>query len=99
MNIANFKLSLVISLVDKRIKAASRSYKEVSHQLVRICIDNTARHLCAYCALFYKKKRTRYKCKAPGCNMPLCRDHGGPRTGQDCFALAHHTSEMPRAVR
>ena len=101
INISNFKLSLVSSLAGNQIKFVPSSPKEVSHQLVRICMKNTVRHLCAYCALFYKKKRTRYKCKAPGCNMPLCSvgDHSGPGNGQDCFALAHHRSEMLRAVQ
>ena len=59
MNMANFKLSLVRILVGEHIEDVPRPPKELTHQLIRIYMDNTARHLCAYCALFSKEKRTR----------------------------------------
>ena len=101
MKISNFKSSIVRSLVSKLIEAVLRSSKELTHHLVRIYMNNTARNLCAYCALFSKKNRTRYKIKAPECNMSLCsvEDHSGPGTEQDCFDLTHHTSEILRAVQ
>ena len=58
INISNFKLSLVSSLAGNQIKFVPSSPKEVSHQLVRICMKNTVRHLCAYCALFSNKNIT-----------------------------------------
>ena len=99
MNIGNFRLRLVRSLVDKRIKAVPWSSKELSHKLVCIYMNNKARYLCDYCDLFSKKKRSRQKCKAPEYNITLCSvgDHSGPGTGQDRFSLAHNKSEIMRA--
>ena len=55
LNITNFKLRIFSSIFGKGIKDVTRSPKEYIHKLVCICMNNTARNLCAYCALFYKK--------------------------------------------
>ena len=61
MDIANFKLSLLISLIGKRIKAITRSPKKVRHHLVRIYMNNTDRYFCTYYAVFSDKNITQYK--------------------------------------
>ena len=58
MKISNLKLSIVSILVGKRIKAVPCSNKEVIHNLVYICLKNTARHLCAYYEFLDTKNRT-----------------------------------------
>ena len=56
MNIAKLKSIIVIILVGKRIEALPRQPKELIHQLNRICINNTAEHLYAYCDFFLRKR-------------------------------------------
>ena len=92
MNIANLKLIIVSIGFSKRIKAVWCSSKEVSHQLVHLYMNNTERHMCAYCAFFYKTNRPQYKWKVTEYNMTLCivGYHSGSATVQDSFALTHH---------
>ena len=65
MNIANFRLSLVGLFVGKCINSAPHSPKEVKHQLVFTCMNNTVRCLVAYFYLFYKNYITQSNCKYP----------------------------------
>ena len=101
INITNFKLRLVRSIVNKRIKAVPCSPKELIHQLVISFMNNIARHLCDYWDLISKKKTTRYKCKSTEWNTPLCivRNHSGTEMGQVFSDLAHHTLEILIEVR
>ena len=71
MNIDNFQLIIVSILVGKHIKDLTQSPKEVIHQLVRVCMNNKARH-CAPTVYFSNKKITRYKYKDPEYYMPIC---------------------------
>ena len=99
-NIYRFKLRFVRRRFGILIEAIPHSPREVNHQLVRICMNGTASHLCANCELFSNKNRTWYKCKYSEYNMPLCSvgDRSSPVTGQDCFALVYYTPEMLREV-
>ena len=53
-NTSNFKLSIVSGIFGNMIKDVIWPPKEAIHQLFCICMNNAARNLCAYCALFYK---------------------------------------------
>jgi hypothetical protein len=91
-NIVEYKMKLVMCLVGQKINEVPRNVPIV-HELVHA----NRRHLCAYCALFSKKQRTRFKCNAQGCNLPLC-SVGTGRVEADCFALAHANEEIRKAV-
>ena len=82
MNVDKFKLRLVSSLIGKRIKAILCSPKEVSHQLVCICMNNTARNLCDYCAFFLRKREHDTSAKLLSVTCPLWSvgNYSGPGT-------------------
>jgi hypothetical protein len=86
--LVEFKIMVINVLVGSRITEIPGAVN-ISHELVH----STQRHSCAYCALFSKKKRTRYRCRAPGCNLPLC-SIGTGKSDRDCFTLSHANEEI-----
>ena len=44
-----------------------------------------------------KPKHTRFRCRAPDCQVPQC-SLGSGMVGQDCFALSHANEEFHKAV-
>jgi hypothetical protein len=89
INIAEFKLKVVESLVGGKLKEPVEE-TVVEHSLVRICGNNRLR--CSYCALTNVYSRTRYNC--PGCGgVPYC-SIGSGKTGKDCFGIVHEKEEI-----
>lgn len=91
ITIAEFKKRLIMGLVGPRLAIVDRPI--ATHELVR----TSRRHMCAYCALYSKVKRTRFKCGHPDCNLPLC-SMGTGKADLDCFALAHCNESVRRAT-
>ena len=91
MSIVEYKSKLVNLLVGDRISKPIVTTPTV-HKLVR----QNRRHICAYCAIFSKNSRTRYRCAVSSCNLPLCCVGNG-KAELDCFAKAHASDEMHRA--
>ena len=91
ISIADFKKKLIMGLVGPKLAIVNRPI--ATHELVR----STRRHLCAYCGLYSRSKRTRYKCGHPDCNIPLC-SMGTGRAELDCFALSHSNEEVRRVT-
>jgi DNA polymerase III epsilon subunit-like protein len=92
ISIAEFKRKLIMSLVGPRLAIVERPI--ATHELVR----TPRRHLCAYCGLYSKFKRTRYKCGHPECNIPLC-SMGTGKSEVDCFALSHANESIRVATQ
>ena len=91
LNISDFKLQLVNTLVGQRIAGVDRSIPVTDHIPIRI--ENRRR--CAHCALFAKPTRTRFICQV--CMLPLC-SIGNGKTGSDCFTLAHESETIHKMV-
>ena len=88
MNIVDFKRKLLHSILGQKIQDICPPV-QANHELERC----EQRHLCVFCLLSGRQKRTRYKCRHPDCRLPLC-SVGTGRSNEDCFALAHATTEV-----
>lgn len=89
MNIAQFKLQLVESLVGRKLKGLEDD-TATEHSLARISGNNRLR--CSYCSLTGTYCRTRYMCSGCG-GVPYC-SIGSGKTGKDCFAVVHENEEI-----
>lgn len=94
MNIVQFKMELIVKLVGKTMDDLFRG-DEMDADHTPIHIEGNIRHRCAYCAIFTRIRRTRYKCKS--CGIPLC-SIGNGRVEDDCFTLAHESEKMRQVV-
>ena len=94
INIVEYKKKLILNLVANEIVGIDEPV--VDHRMERI--EGDSRYQCSYCSLFgEEKRRTRYKCSHPECNMPLC-SVGTGRTDQDCFSLSHANEDVRKSV-
>jgi hypothetical protein len=90
MNVVQFKMELIVKLVGKTMDDLFRGDNmDADHTPIRI--EGNIRHRCAYCAIFTRTRRTRYKCKS--CGIPFC-SIGNGRVEDDCFTLAHESEKM-----
>jgi DNA polymerase III subunit epsilon len=87
-NIVEFKTKLIKQLMGSRIEPVNQSI-HAEHELER----TDARMQCVYCGLTNIHKRTRYRCRAPSCQLPLCAVGSG-KSKQDCFMLAHSSDRV-----
>ena len=90
-SIVDFKSELVMTLVGTRFE----SLPEVTVQ--HLPLRGQQRNRCVYCAMFSRMRRTRFKCSAPCCNIPLCSVSTG-NTEHNCFTLCHANQEIHKAV-
>ena len=94
MNIVDFKMKIVESLVGQKInEPESAQEAPPEHTLTRI--EGDIRMACARCAMRYKGRRpprTRYECKGCG-GVPLCSIGNGVAK-VDCFAEAHRSEDL-----
>jgi hypothetical protein len=95
MTIVEFKSKIVMALCINAFPKNVPQSLEPIHELVKL--PNNRRNLCAYCSLFKKKTRTRYKCAEPNCNLPLCSIATG-KTDVDCFAVCHSNENLRKAT-
>jgi hypothetical protein len=86
MNINNFKCRLVMNFTGERISPVLVPSIRAVHDLQR----TNSRHFCVWCSLSNRKKRTRYICGNPECQLPLC-SVGSGCAAEDCFAICHST--------
>ena len=94
MNVVEYKKQLVNLLIGSRLETIDAPI--VQHKLVRV--EGDKRLSCAYCSAFFiNTKRTRYICQHPQCRLPLC-SVGSNKDNDDCFALAHRSEEMRKAL-
>lgn len=91
MTIVEFKMTLVNGFIGERM----RGIPEVIVQHLPTRSDG--RYRCAYCSLFNRMKRTRFRCSAPCCQLPLC-SVGTGSAGEDCFTLCHGNKAIHKAV-
>jgi DNA polymerase III epsilon subunit-like protein len=88
INLVEFKHKLIMSLVGDKL-AMVPTTANVVHEVTR----TNQRHACAYCSLMGKYRRTRFKCAAPGCQVPIC-SVGSGIADSDCFALSHRNEDI-----
>jgi DNA polymerase III epsilon subunit-like protein len=93
MTIVDFKMKLVMGFVGDKITNVPGQVP-TRHEVIR----TTHRHLCAYCALYNNRKRTRYVCANEDCRIPICCVGNGKDNQQDCFALSHASEAMRQAT-
>ena len=84
MSIVEFKDQLVHSFVGSRLQLIPEAV--VQH----LPVKTVHRKHCAHCALFSKHRRTRFRCSAPECALPLCP--------VGCFGVCHGSDELHKAV-
>jgi hypothetical protein len=90
MNIVQFKMELIVKLVGKNMDDLFPG-NEIEADHTPIHIEGNIRHRCAYCEIFTRTCRTRYKCKC--CGIPLC-SIGSVKVSDDRFTLAHESEKM-----
>jgi hypothetical protein len=95
MNIVEFKQQLLMGFQGKKLERIVPSITEVEHKADRL--PNDHHFSCVYCALFHQKKsRTRFFCKAEGCQLPLCRVDK-QKGKEDCFSMCHANPDVLKA--
>ena len=91
LSIVDYKRELVMTLVGGR-------FEDIPEVIVRhLPLRGNQRNRCAYCAMFSRMRRTRFKCSADCCNLPLC-SVGTGNAEQDCFTMCHANREIHKAV-
>jgi hypothetical protein len=91
MNIADFKLKIIESLVGHKMKeTVGENGQAVEHKMTKILGNNRLR--CSFCSLTSVYSRTRYMCEGCG-NVPYC-SIGSGKTDKDCFAIAHENENI-----
>jgi Transposase IS4 len=85
-NMVEFKEKLVMYYVGSRITTVPAALPKV-HEITKC----EGCYLCAFCALFSVRTRTRYKCNV--CNIALCMVglHGKEK---NCFSLCHASESV-----
>ena len=91
MVVVYFKIILVKSLIGPNLAGVPDARPE--HKFMH----SESRKQCAYCAMFSKSKRTRFKFCDPSCNIPLCC-LGSSVTEDDCFANSHSNDRILQAT-
>jgi Transposase IS4 len=88
INLVEFKHRLFMGLVGSKLTTVLTT-TNVVHEVVQ----TNQRHACAYCSLMGTYRRTRFKCGAPGCQVPICSVGSGV-ADRDCFALSHRNEDI-----
>jgi hypothetical protein len=88
INLVEFKHKLIMSLVGDKLQMVPTN-TNVVHEVIR----TNQRHACAYCSLMGTHRQTRFKCGAPGCQVPICSVGSGV-ADRDCFALSHQNEDI-----
>ena len=91
MSIVEFKTCLVKAFMGDCLLPILQSLAE------HVPLRTKGRFCCAYCSLFNRMKRTRFRCTAPCCRLPLC-SVGSGGSDEDCFTLCHANPTMLRAT-
>ena len=91
LTIVNYKTELIRAFVGTRLQGIPETVVEHVPQ------NKDGRFRCAHCALFSRVRRTKIRCSAPGCDLPLC-SIGSGMAGQDCFTICHGNNNLHKAV-
>ena len=91
MTVVDFKMCLVQGFLGDRMRPVPEAV--VDHLPLR----TNGRYRCVYCSLFNKMKRTRFRCNAQCCLLPLCSVGTGSNE-QDCFILCHGNETIRQAA-
>jgi hypothetical protein len=79
-----------MSLIGDKLSMVPMS-TNVVHEVTWTNQSNT----CAYCSLMGKYQRTRIKCAARGCQVPIC-SVGSGIADTYCFALSHQNEDIQK---
>ena len=91
MTVVDFKMCLVQGFLGDPMRPVPEAV--VDHLPLR----TDGRYRCVYCSLFNKMKRTRFRCNAQCCLLPLCSVGTGSNE-QDCFTLCHGNETIRQAA-